>query len=127
MLGSSGRQTESGLYLGPDGALPGDEIGTASDLNACGVSAVEEGVEVGKDECIERGGLSGERSGRASAEGRDVLRAEEPFVGGKTVREGGDGLGIACVDGGQIDVGTKGGEGKGEAGGGGRRGIEGGV
>ena len=127
MLGSSGGKTESSLYLCSDRALPGDEIGTASDLNARVFSAVEEGVEVGKDERVERGGFSGERSARAGKEGRDLLRAEEPLVGGKTVGEGGDGLGIACLNGRQIDVGTKGGKGRGEAGGGGRRGIEGGV
>lgn len=73
VLGSSGSKTESSLYLCSDRALPGNKIGAASDLDACKFFAVEEGVEISKHECIERGGLSGERSGRGSQQGRGLL------------------------------------------------------
>lgn len=73
VLGSSGSKTESSLYLCSDRALPGNKIGATSDLDACGFIAVEEGVEISKDECIERSGLSGDRSGRGSQQGRNLL------------------------------------------------------
>lgn len=71
MLG--GRKTESGLYLGSHRTLPCNKIGTTSDLNAHGFVAVEEGVEICKDEGIEGSGLSAERSGRKSEQERDPL------------------------------------------------------
>lgn len=57
VLGSR-RKTKSGLYAGSDRTLPGDKIGTASDLDADGLYAMEEGVEVSKEEGIERGRIS---------------------------------------------------------------------
>jgi len=57
VLGSSGRKTESSLYVDSDRTLPGDKIGTAGDLNAGGFFAVKKGVEVSKEEGIKRGGI----------------------------------------------------------------------
>lgn len=59
ILRSSGGKTESSLYLGSNSALPDNKIRTASNLNARRFIAVEEGVEVRKNERVEGGGLSG--------------------------------------------------------------------
>ena len=74
LLSRGRRKTKCGLNASSDEALPGDKIGTAGDLNAGRLLAVQERVEVSKDECIERGRISGRREYENSV--RNVTHSE---------------------------------------------------